>query len=216
MVHPFVYMSLSSYLSPPISAGFSGGTSSSHLERDVDVAQVVRRRPRISSVPVGVVGSRGAAAQSGGRLRDPDGITRRVAERAVARAQGLSLGLLEDLRAGCEHSLEGRVDVVEAEHEHRRDDFGEEFLQRVTVGLRAANVAHVGSAAEVAWRTSGCLPRWLCVLSGEGWCAGSHPRGTATPSWCRSLFGTARGSAFGTRRVRAWKETVLRHGGSHL
>src|SRR5450759_1458876 len=48
MVHPFVHMSLFSYLSPPPSAGFSGGTSSSHPERDVDVdvdvAQVVRRR----------------------------------------------------------------------------------------------------------------------------------------------------------------------------
>jgi hypothetical protein len=32
--------------SPPFSAGFSGGTSNSHLKRyvDVDVAQVVRRR----------------------------------------------------------------------------------------------------------------------------------------------------------------------------
>ncbi len=40
------------------------------------------------------------AAQSGhGRLRDPDGVARRVAERAVARAPGLVHGLLEDLGA---------------------------------------------------------------------------------------------------------------------
>src|ERR1035437_2780941 len=67
--------------------------------------------------------------QSGrGRLRDPDGVARRVAERAVARAPGLVDGLLEDLRAGCAHSLEGRVDVVGAEHEHRQDALGEELL----------------------------------------------------------------------------------------
>jgi len=42
MVHPFVYMSLSSYVLLPLVPGFSGGASSSHV--DVDVAQVVRRR----------------------------------------------------------------------------------------------------------------------------------------------------------------------------
>src|SRR4029079_11582331 len=97
-VHPFVYMSLSSFVTP-FSAGFRGGTNSSHLKRevDVDVAQVVRRR--------------------------------------AADLQ----------RTG------GRPPLVRAPAaRHRRPASG--------------HVAHVGSAAEVAWRTSGCLPRRACVF----------------------------------------------------
>lgn len=69
------------------------------------------------------------------RLRDADGVAGWVAEGTVAHALGLVDGLLEHLGAGCAHSLEGRVEVVRAEHHHRQDALGKEFLQRVSVGL---------------------------------------------------------------------------------
>jgi GNAT superfamily N-acetyltransferase len=63
--------------------------------------------------------ARASARSDRGRLRDPDGVARRVAERAAAWAPGLVDGLLEDLGAGGAHGLERRVNVVGAEHHHR-------------------------------------------------------------------------------------------------
>src|SRR6266516_4424614 len=53
-----------------------------------------------------------------GHLRDAHHVARGVPERAVARTPGLVDGLLQHLGAEGPHPLEGRVDIVGAEHAH--------------------------------------------------------------------------------------------------
>ena len=98
----------------------------------------------------------------------PDG-SRKAQSRGPQR---LVDGLLEHLGAGRADGLERGVEVVGAEHEHGQDALGEQLLERVAVGLRAAGVrlgehdaqAGLGVAAErdpavVRPRRRRCAPR---------------------------------------------------------
>jgi hypothetical protein len=64
--------------------------------------------------------------------------------------QGWSMGSCSTSAPDAPHLLEGRVEIVGAEDDHRQDSLAEQFLQGVAVGLGSAGV-RLGDHELKAW-----------------------------------------------------------------
>ena len=82
-------------------------------------------------------------------LVDADHVAGGVAEGAVARAPRLDDGFLEDLGAGRAEGFERGVEIVRGEHQHGHHALGEQLLDGVAIGLRAAGVRRGQNELEV-------------------------------------------------------------------